>query len=195
MTFEPRVPVASAVLDPAGANTTLWGIPGSFVVGGNYTTGALAINTDNYCFLDIRRTVVLSAIGFNVSTAPASNAVAYLGIYRADSTWQTCAEAPLLDTSISVASAFTGLKSATISVTLKPGLYVSIINVDVAMSVRFAIGGPMIGSPDLSGSSWVSRGTRSRTAGSFPTPGLPWTGNGTTNTGPVPCIFYKWTCP
>ena len=172
---------------------TEWGIPTNerFI---NVGTSALNVNEVRYVPMRIDYPVTLTAWELEVTAAPAGNANIALCVYKADTNLQPSG-APLYDSgSVAVASAFTGVKTASgLTVALSPGMYLVGMNTDTAMTVRtFTSASPMIVAA-LGATPMIQRVAVAQTFGAFPNPGTLWTTPNTSAGGLQNFAVWQWT--
>jgi len=169
---------------------TQYGIPNSAL--SSTSTLALTANQVRYNWFQVDSAITVSGWQFEVTTGPASSANVRVGIYRADNDLQPVG-APLLDSgNVAVASGFTGVKNASsLSVVLQPGIYLTAVNCNVAMTLRTLVGGGSFVASAFGSGSVVSNFTVSQTFGAFPLTGTKWTtansGSGTSN-----MVAFQW---
>jgi hypothetical protein len=153
------------------------GVPG--VEFSTISTLALIANRDYYFPMYCTSKIVLSDLLAEVTTLGAGGK-ARLGIYNADTDWQPTTliiDAGEIDTSA------TGIKTASIDITLPPGRYLLAINAKVAATFRVLRGGTIYQNlnPVLSANAFFSGAYGSRAYGAFPAAGTLWS-TGTTGT-------------
>lgn len=119
----PPPTLLDALARAAGYNSTRAGtyIDGHITTSTSSSTAATATRT-YFSVLFVPRAQALDRISISVSTAGAAATVARLGLYAADPTLNWEPGALLLDAG-TVATDSTGVKEATISTTLSPGVY------------------------------------------------------------------------
>lgn len=159
-----------------------YAVPGATFSG--VGTSALSAGAVRYTPFLVERPITITAQQFEVTTGPASGANVRVGIYQADMENQPVGAALYDSGNISVASGFTGLKTATgLSVKLKPGLYLLATNCDVAMTLRTLISPAFHLGASLGGAPMIRRFDATQTYGAFPNPGTKWTSAITSSTG------------
>jgi hypothetical protein len=180
-------------MKPSGGSTQFGFLPGNLMIG--TIANPLTANVLRYIPVLIPYAITLTAWQFEVTSGPASNANLRHGLYIADADWQPSG-GPLYDSgAISIASGFTGVKSASgLSISVARGRYLLATNVDVAMSLRFVIiPGSMVKTGVSASPQVLALQKSSVTFAALANPGTLWdTINGGT-TGPQACIFYQWT--
>jgi hypothetical protein len=189
----PYTTLVKSGLAKISGGATQWGIPSNTGFT-NVGTSALNVNEVRYIPIRVDYPVTLTAWELEVTTGPASNANLRLGIYAADTNLQPTG-APLYDSgSVAVASAFTGVKTATgLSVSLSPGIYLVALNCDVAMTVRtFTSGTPMVAAA-LGATPFIQRVTATQTFGAYPNPGTAWTATNASASGLQNVAVWQWT--
>ena len=127
-----------------------------------------------------------------VTTGPGSAANLRVGVYQADNEMQPTGSVLFDSGNVSVASAFTGTKTGSMSLALSPGAYLIAVNFSANMSLR------VVGTT----SNWVSSTLGSnpidsnffaaQTYGAFPSPGTLWSGASTWTIGGH-VVFFRWT--
>lgn len=167
------------------------GIPGSGFTA--ISSSALAVNDVRYVFFRVTYAINVTAMYFEVTAAPAGAANVRLGIYALDTDCQPTG-APIINTSVAVAGAFTGVKSATgLTGVLAPGFYAIAVNTDVIMTLRTFISGCPFVSVGLGATPYLQRVSAAQTFGSLPTPGTPWTTITGSAGGNQNCVLLQWT--
>jgi hypothetical protein len=175
-----------------GGGATQYGVPGAVFNG--VGTSALEINKARYTPFIVSRPVTITAFQFEVTSTPASAANVRVGIYRADLEGQPSG-APVYDSgSVAVANGFTGLKTTTgLSVKLKPGTYLVVMNCDVALTVRTIVAPAFYLAAALGGAPMVRRFDVVQSYAAFPTPGTKWDTVITSSTGFDFPAAFQWT--
>lgn len=151
-------------------NTTryTYGYPGSAFI--STGTDGLSTNTDFFHFFYVTSPIIVDMVIQEVTSAPASTATAYFGIYAADNNF-TPSGGPLVNETMTIATSTTGIyvKQFT-GVTLQPGAYVSVSNTNVTYTVRT----PLLASQFVRGamgtSTFLGASSRARTAATYPNP-------------------------
>lgn len=169
-----------------------WGIPGTeFTVTG---VSAMNVNEARYIMFTVRYPLTITAQQFEVSTGPVGAANVRVGIYLADADLQPTG-APLYDSgSIAVAGAFTGLKTtSSLSVFLSPGVYLTVLNVDTALTLRTITSPSPVVLAAIGATPVSQRFSIAQTYGSFPSPGTKWTALNAVSAGLQNIVVYQWT--
>lgn len=189
---QPFNPVKSGLAKISGG-ATQWSIPtnSSFI---NVGTTSVNINEVRYALMRVEYPITLTAWELEVTTGPASNANIRIGIYAADTNLQPTG-APLYDSgAVAVASAFTGIKTATgLSIVLSPGMYLVSTNVDVAMTCRSLITSTVVVGSALGATPFVQKLSVAQTFGAFPNPGTAWTTTTASAGGYQNIAVWQWT--
>ena len=189
---QPYNPIKSGLAKISGG-ATQWGIPTNTGIT-NVGTSALNVNEARYVPMRVEYPITLTAWELEVTTGPASNANIRIGIYAADTNLQPTG-APIYDSgAVAVASAFTGIKTATgLTVSLTAGMYLIVINCDVGMTIRtFTSPSPMIGAA-LGATPAIQRVSVAQTFGAFPNPGTAWTTTSASAGGLQNFAVWQWT--
>jgi hypothetical protein len=173
-------------------NTTRYsyGVPSAQI--STASTYALTANVDYYAPFIVTTPIAVDLLRLVVNAAggPASNAIAYAGIYAADNDFQPTGS-PLVNTSIAVSSAATGIFTSQVTpVTLQPGAYVASLNVSVAMTVMTWRGGLTFSSTGVATSDVVQN--VARTAAAFTSSPSQWNSRLTSNTGYFHLLLLRW---
>jgi len=142
----------------------------------NIGTQGLAINLDYLGAIRIAgKTVTIKHIGFEVTTAPASNATAHLAIYAANASMQPTGSPIFTSSAITVSNAAAALYRIRVTpFNLAAGNYIIGITTNVTFTVRNFQGGFSFVNNVFGASSVGLRYTASRTSAAFPSTPIPW---------------------
>jgi hypothetical protein len=187
------VALASLPLGISSGGTSLVGIPATEFYGSSVYAFSPAV--EHYTPFRVARPVNVSALLFNVTVAPASDALIRFAIYAADSEDQPTG-APVFDSGdIAVASGFTGVKTtAGLDIDLPAGRYLFAFNMNVGMTLRLFYATASGLSAALATGSFVRYYLVNRAYAAYPTPGVKWDSVGnTTNIGRSFVGLLKWT--
>ena len=171
-----------------------YGIPNT--QSGTFSTVSITSGNDRYQRFVVTKPIVVDMVLIEVTTAPASAATVYFGLYAADNNFQPTGNV-LLATDLAVASGATGMfaKQFT-SVTLQVGTYLLATNPSVTMTVRTLINGDATigagaGSAILAAINTISR---SRTAATFGNNPNEWNTAGISNAvGSFNYALLRWS--
>jgi hypothetical protein len=190
---QPYNPIKSGIAKISGG-AQQWGIPTNITFSGVGSAAAPNANEVRYAFIRVEYPITLTAWELEVTTGPASNANLRIGVYLGDTNLQPSGS-PLYDSgSVAVASAFTGIKTATgLSIPLTPGMYLVALNCDVTMSLRNIVSNSPVILAGLGATAINQRVFVAQTFGAFPNPGTAWTGTSASAGGQQNSVFWQWT--
>lgn len=154
----------------------------------------LNVNEARYIPMYLDYAITISALQFEVTTTPVSNANARVGIYLADTNLQPSG-APIYDSgNIAVANGFTGAKTLTgLAIAVPQAVCLTVINIDTAMGVRTFISGTTSILAGAGANGLNQRFTVAQTFGAFPTPGTAWTTISSGTGGFQHIVSYQWS--
>jgi hypothetical protein len=161
---------------------------------GSLSTASITLGNDRYQRFVVTKPIVVDMILIEVTTAPASAATVYFGLYAADNNFQPTGNV-LLATDLAVASGATGMfaKQFT-SVTLQVGTYLLATNPSVTMTVRTLVTGDAAISLGATFFSTVNTLSRSRTAATFGNNPNEWNTAGiSTTVGSINYAMLRWS--
>lgn len=181
---------ATAVTEgrPKQGATTYYTIPGvsASVIGGTLTVGA---NRIHYLPIRVRRSITIDQLAIEVTTNGSAGQTARLALYSCDNDRQPTS---LIVDAGSVAVDSTGVKTASINVTLSPGTYLLAFRTEAAALVVRRIAGDIgdVAAVTTLGASLAITETRVSAAyAAFPDPGTAWD---TVNNSTTPFIYFVW---
>lgn len=150
------------------SGTTHYSIPG--VEASSAGTFAISANTIRYAPIYVTTPITIDQMAIEVTTGGAASTTARLGIYNADLDWQPTS---LVVDAGTVAVDSTGVKIASVNVTLPPGRYLLALNSDGAPTLRRVLGGAMfLGYANTLGASpFIVIPNTTQTYGVLPNPG------------------------
>jgi hypothetical protein len=160
---------------------------------GTMSTASLGAGSDRYQRFVVTKPIVVDMVLIEVTTAPASAATVYFGLYAADTNYQPTGNV-LLATDLAVASGATGMftKQFT-SVTLQAGTYLLATNPSVTMTVRTIVNGDVAISLGTSVFNIINTLSRSRTAATFGNNPNAWNTTGiSTTVGSINYAQLRW---
>jgi len=178
---------------PRGSGGTRhWGLFGA----GFNSQGTTTITANNLRFIPffVPKTTTLSALKFEVTTAPASNANIRFGIYSTNSDLQPTT-LQYDSGNIAVASGFTGALTASPTTVLTIGWYLLACNVDVTMGVRSLVTpSPFVADP-LGATPFIQRFDLVSTFGAYPASGatINWNAVNQSNGGLQHICVFQYT--
>lgn len=129
------------------------------------TTGPVSANQDEYAPFFVQSPVTVDRLVCEVTTAGAAGATLRMGIYNADGDHRPTT---LVVDGGTVATDTTGVKTATVNVTLNPGRYLTVINSSVAPNLRTLLGGSWFVQPTMSSFIFPTMISNARTYAAFP---------------------------
>lgn len=167
------------------------GIPNSAIT----VTGSIAlpINTDRYVPFVVAKALTLTEAILEVTAGPAAAGAVQIGLYAANPSTLQPEGPPLVNSQIEVALGFTGDKTQALNVPLPPGIYLSAINLNQAMTIRSLCTSSAWLNPVLGASSLAAGLTVARAFAAFPNPGQAWTTAAYTANPFGHLIAYRWT--
>lgn len=170
-----------------------YGVPNVQWVNGG-AIAALSVNQDRSEWFQLTEPITIDSVLVEVTTAPASDTTLYVAVYTIDGNWQQIGN-PQINKTMSVTNAG-GAAIYTVAVSpgvaLPPGMYCTVVNVGVAMSVRRALGGIAGWTPGSGANPITCNGVSSRAAAAFPNGGTPWTSGGSSTAG-THAVFLRWS--
>lgn len=184
---QPRAPGTAKI----SGGATQYGIP--FTYPTSISTSGLSANVIRYVPLIVLSAVRLSQVAFEVTIGPLSDANVRIGIYAADSDYQPAGSCLSDSSDIAVATAFTGVKTAAVSVNLPAGIYLIAINTSVAMTIRTYVSGTTSFIAALGASSGIQRFEKSSAYAAFASPGVAWDTVNAANAGQQNFCVWQWT--
>jgi predicted RecA/RadA family phage recombinase len=173
-------------------NTTRYsyGLPGHDF--SSTSTSSFGTNVDQFFPFVVSQAIEVDMIVSEVTTAPASSATLFYGVYSADSNFQPTGT-PVINTSQTVGASATGIFRRQITpVTLQPGAYVLIANPSVSMAFRFfrSLYGKL--NNTFGTSPYIQNLSVSRTAASFPSTPVAWNTLAANNVGIAVYAVLRW---
>jgi hypothetical protein len=168
-------------------NGTLYLIPppGTIIIGNTDTTTAYGQNNDNLFPMYLENSIDLTSVKARLTVAGSAGSVIRLALYRADSDWQPT---DLVQDFGTVAADSTGVKTWSVARVIPPGRYMWVHNHNSTTNVTFTsipcswIGGPMISTTIDTTNIYFRFMGATRTYGTFPSTGTPWTNTSATAT-------------
>jgi hypothetical protein len=169
-----------------------FGIPNA--QSGSISTASLAAGSDRYQRFVITKATVVDMVFMEVTSAPASAATVYFGLYAADTNFQPTGNA-LLATDLAVGASATGIFTKQFTpVTLQPGTYLLATNPSVTMTVRTLINGNAAIAPSYGSSGAIVTLSRTRTAATFGNSPSAWNTVTTGSTvGSINYALLRWS--
>lgn len=177
---------------PLAGGTSYLLIPGVDIV--SVGTTALTANQIRYAPIVVETTITIDAALIDIS-AGATGSAGRIGLYTADLTWQPVA---LVQDFGAILTDTTGVKTATATITLPPGRYLSALNTDGTPTVRCYRGGSRYSGliPTLGGSALVASWRTGTVAnGPFSATPTAWTTAGTGGTPFDHLVAFRVTSP
>lgn len=183
---------AAAVADGrfTDGSTNYYLTPGMIATATNSTL-LLAANTVNYAPFVVKTPITIDQIAIEVTGAVAAAGVR-VAIYNADTNGQPTS---LVVDSGKLSGATTGVKTASVSVTLQSGRYLAAVVSDSAITLRCVRGGNVNAYLTTLGQNQLTTLTASLTYGAFPSTGTAWTAVASTVTGWSQCLFLRVSVP
>lgn len=170
---------------------TYFVVPGAGLV--NTSTVVAVADRDVYSPWMVSTPIVVDQLAFEVTALVAGNA--RVGFYRADRDWQPFG-APLADSG-DISTGTTGVKTYTPStpIVVRPGRYLSVINANVAPTIRIFRGGFGVLDDGLAATGFLNEPWVTRSYAAFQTPGSPWDSH-TLSSNPVQHrVVYRLSQP
>lgn len=161
------------------------------------STQAVVANQVRYNGFSIDQPITVSALVCEVTTTGTATLLR-LGLYAADADWQPGA---LIVDGGTVDATGTGNKSASVSVVLPPGNYLTALNANGTATLRSWRGDGTRGgwgiAAALGAGSQIAAVTATQTFGALPTPGTAFVSGGLSagNTAPVHVMLMVWSYP
>jgi hypothetical protein len=160
---------------------------------GSISTASLTSGNDRYQRFVITKLTIVDMVLMEVTTAPASAATVYFGLYAADTNFQPTGNA-LLATNLAVGASATGIFTKQFTpVTLQPGIYLLATNPSVTMTVRTLINGDAAITSTYGSSGAIVTLSRTRTAATFGNNPSEWNTITTASTvGSINYALLRW---